>query len=138
MPRLGPLERAVMDAMWATTTTAPSAPAARDLRHAVPKLAYTTVITVLDRLVDKGFLERVSNDRPHRYRPTGSQASYVAELMHEALAMTRCPMRALAAFVETATPDQLVALSSGLAGRTRRVGRRGSSISLREREEVLI
>ena len=132
MPRLGPLERAVMDTVWAMTATASNTPAARDLRGSLPKLAYTTVITVLDRLVQKGLLERVSDDRPHRYRATGSQASYAAGVMHEALAATSYPSGALIMFVEMATPEQLAALRGGLA-----IGRR-AQIESRENEEVLV
>lgn len=104
-----------MEAVWATESTALGDPAARDIRPALPTLAYTTVITLLDRLVDKGLLERVGEDRPHRYRPTGSQASYIAGQMHEALATTPSPSSALACFISAATADQVAALREGLS-----------------------
>ena len=103
-----------MDVVWDLATSDSGSCSARDLRDRMPDLAYTTVITVLDRLVQKGMLERASRDRPHRYRPTGSQASYIVALMHEALATTARPSDALVSFVEMATPDQVTALRSGL------------------------
>lgn len=48
-------------------------------------LAYTTVLTVLDRLERKGLVRRLRDGRAHHYAPMASRAAYVAELMLEAL-----------------------------------------------------
>ena len=63
--RLGPLERRVLEALW------DSAGAARvkDLQPSFPEVAYTTLMTTLDRLHRKGALERVVDGRAFAYRP---------------------------------------------------------------------
>ena len=50
----GPLERRVLDALWSR-----SAPACvRDIQPDFPGVAYTTLMTTLDRLFRKGTLRR--------------------------------------------------------------------------------
>jgi len=62
---LGPLEIEVMDAMWSH-----GAGNVRDVVGRLErKLAYTTVMTTLDRLYKKGLLERELNDRAFVYSP---------------------------------------------------------------------
>jgi BlaI family transcriptional regulator, penicillinase repressor len=105
--RLGQLERAVMEALWTTAVSTPSkASTAREVASALPNHAYTTVLTVLDRLTKKGLVERIRDGKSHHYRPTGSRESYVAELMHEALAATSDREAALVHFAETVSADQ--------------------------------
>jgi len=62
---LGPLEIDVMEAMWSYGTG--------NVREVVGrlerKLAYTTVMTTLDRLYKKGLLDRTLNDRAFMYTP---------------------------------------------------------------------
>jgi predicted transcriptional regulator len=83
--RLGDLERAVMDVLW------DSSPAAgltvREVAEALAEreLAYTTVMTVLDRLAGKGMVEREREGRAWRYRPAASREAYIAQLMLDAL-----------------------------------------------------
>lgn len=48
-------------------------------------LAYTTVMTVLDRLAGKDMVEREREGRAWRYRPAASREAYVAQLMLDAL-----------------------------------------------------
>jgi predicted transcriptional regulator len=62
---LGPLEIDVMEAMWSL-----GASNVRDVaRRLERKLAYTTVMTTLDRLFKKGLLEREMTDRAFVYSP---------------------------------------------------------------------
>ena len=52
---LGPLEQRVLDLLWKQ----PQAVAVREVQSALgDELAYTTVMTTLDRLYKKGFLAR--------------------------------------------------------------------------------
>jgi predicted transcriptional regulator len=105
--KLGQLERAVMDALWDTAgRSSDTASTARDIAATLPRHAYTTVLTVLDRLTRKGLVERIRDGRTHHYLPTGSRESYTAELMHEALAATSDRKAALVHFAETVSPDQ--------------------------------
>lgn len=107
MAKLGQLERAVMEALWETSTQSPgSVSTARDVAATLPTHAYTTVLTVLDRLTRKGLVERIRDGRTHHYFPTGTRESYTAELMHEALAATSDRKAALVHFAETVSPDQ--------------------------------
>jgi predicted transcriptional regulator len=105
--KLGQLERAVMDALWDRNSPSPgSVSTARDVAATLPTHAYTTVLTVLDRLTRKGLVERIRDGRTHHYLPTGSRESYTVELMHEALAATSDRKAALVHFAETVSPDQ--------------------------------
>jgi len=62
-PRLGPLELNVLEAIWTQGEA--------DVREMVDRLkqplAYTTVMTTLDRLFKKGLLTREKHDRAYRY-----------------------------------------------------------------------
>ena len=80
----------------------------------LPKHAYTTVLTVLDRLTKKGIVERIRDGRTHHYRPTGSRESYISELMHEALDATSDRAAALVYFAETVPPEQAEVLRAVL------------------------
>lgn len=60
---LGPLETGVMEVIWARGESA-----VRDVaRHLAQPLAYTTVMTTLDRLFKKGLLARRKEDRAFVY-----------------------------------------------------------------------
>jgi predicted transcriptional regulator len=108
MARLGELERAVMDALWDMSAAAPGEVfTVRDVGDALPPhRAYTTVLTVVSRLTAKGFIERIRDGKTHHFRPMGTRESYVAELMHEALAATPDTKAALVRFVETVPAEQ--------------------------------
>lgn len=79
---LGPLEYAVMRALWDASPA--TVPVVLDLvngqRPADDKLAYTTVMTVLSRLHDKGLLVRERRGRGYEYAPRFSEAGLVAHL----------------------------------------------------------
>lgn len=49
-------------------------------------IAYTTVMSTMDNLHRKGWLERVKDGKAYRYTPTASREEYSARLMSEALA----------------------------------------------------
>jgi predicted transcriptional regulator len=57
--RLGPLERRVLEALWTRSTDA----SVRDLQPAFPDIAYTTLMTTLDRLYRKGALVEFDSAR---------------------------------------------------------------------------
>jgi predicted transcriptional regulator len=62
------------------------------------KLAYTTVMTVLDRLWRKGFLRRTARGRAYEYAPALSEAEFTARMMHQLLARASDRASALAHF----------------------------------------
>jgi predicted transcriptional regulator len=79
-------------------------------------LAYTTVMTVLDRLVAKDVLARERDGRAFRYTPRQSRAAMTAELMHDALDGTRADREsALVSFVGEASAEDVAALRRALA-----------------------
>ena len=48
-------------------------------------IAYTTVMSTMDNLHRKGWLDRVKEGKAYRYTPTASREEYSARLMREAL-----------------------------------------------------
>ena len=64
-PRLGPLERQLLEEMWSRG----NATVREVLADGTIKQAYTTVMTTLDRLYKKGLLDRVAEGRAFRYSP---------------------------------------------------------------------
>jgi predicted transcriptional regulator len=108
---LGSLERAVMEALWELSSGAPSATfTARQVAESFPDHAYTTLLTILDRLAKKGFVEQIRDGKTHHYRPTKSRDAYIAELMHEALNGTSDRNAALVRFAQTVSADQAAIL----------------------------
>ena len=62
---LGSLERPVLERLWALGTEV----SVRELHGSFSGLAYTTLMTTLDRLFRKGLLERRREGRAFVYRP---------------------------------------------------------------------
>ncbi len=105
MHGLGPLEAQVMDVVWSSTDSV----TVRDVLAGLPgrQLAYTTVMTVLDKLHHKGWLVRDMVGRAYAYQPVQSREAYCARLMTEVLTTSRDSQATLVRFVE-AMPDELV------------------------------
>ena len=61
----GPLEVQVLEAIWRELRPA----TVRDLHASFPRLAYTTLMTTLDRLHTKGVLLRTKVGRAYAYEP---------------------------------------------------------------------
>jgi len=71
--------------------------------------AYTTVMTVLGRLVDKGLVKRTEQQGAHRYRAAGDADELTAQAIRSLLAATDDPRAALAHFVDSLDDPELVA-----------------------------
>ena len=82
--RLGDLERAVMDHLW-DTGGPQTVRQVHDALCTKRELAYTTVMTVLQRLARKGLVAQIRDDRAHRYAPVNGRDELVAGLMVDAL-----------------------------------------------------
>ncbi|MET1012765.1 MAG: BlaI/MecI/CopY family transcriptional regulator [Actinomycetota bacterium] len=80
---LGPLERVLMELLWDREEAT-----VREVLDAVPerRLAYTTVMTVLDRLWRKGFLARRRVGRAYVYRPKRTREDHARALVEELIA----------------------------------------------------
>lgn len=77
MAVMGELEQAVMEILWASAEPL----SVRDVHEQLANdrdLAYTTVMTVLDRLAKKGLVLRRLESRAWLYRPTQSRADQVS------------------------------------------------------------
>jgi predicted transcriptional regulator len=86
----------------------------REVADALGEYAYTTVATVLDRLVKKDAVSRRKDGRAFRFTAIDGPAARAATLMREALGATREPDVALARFVQTASPSETEALRRAL------------------------
>ena len=84
MPILGDLEHAVMDVLWGRPAPTP----VRDVHEELAKgreIAYTTVMTVLDRLAKKGVVTRDLDGRAWLYRPARSRLDLYVATINDAL-----------------------------------------------------
>jgi len=114
---LGELERRVMEHLW----TASQPQTVRDVHAGVSvrrDLAYTTVMTVLRRLADKGLVVQYRDDRAHGYAPVCGRDELVAGLMVDALdqvADSGDRRAALVHFVQSVGTDDVHALACALA-----------------------
>ncbi|GGU92951.1 hypothetical protein GCM10010211_69700 [Streptomyces albospinus] len=73
-------------------------------------IAYTTVMTVLDNLHQKGWVRREAEGRAYRYEAVSTRAAYSAALMNEAWSASDNPAAALVAFFGMMSPEQRHAL----------------------------
>ena len=120
MNRFGPLEQAVMEALWAASEPR----TAREVLDALPErgLAYSTVRTVLDRLVAKQFVRRTSRGRAGLYAAAAGRDDYVADLMRQVLDLSGDRSSALVHFARSIDEPDAAALREGLE-RTSEPGR---------------
>ncbi|MFU8946931.1 BlaI/MecI/CopY family transcriptional regulator [Mycetocola zhadangensis] len=118
MATLGELERSVMDVLW----SADESISANELRDRLDsgtgakEVAVTTVLTVLSRLENKGFVERDRSSRPHLYRSVTTRAEHTADLMHEVLGAAPDREAALARFIGQVSPEEAETLRALLSG----------------------
>jgi predicted transcriptional regulator len=98
----GQLEAAVLTVLHRSPT--PLTPA--EVQQALgDDLAYTTVMTILSRLHDKGVLERERRGRAYAYRPVSDQAGLVARRMGQVLDSSPERDTVLARFVDDLSDD---------------------------------
>jgi predicted transcriptional regulator len=122
MQRFGELEAVVMDLMWSRGHAASVRDAFEELA-ASRQIAYTTVMTVMDNLHRKGFLDREMRGRAWIYQPNASREQYTANLMHEALGGAGDQRSALVHFVAGMSEEESQALRAALRRRTSRARR---------------
>lgn len=118
MREFGSLEREVMAVVWASSSPL----SVRDVLAALPPshpVAYTTVMTILDRLTRKGFLTRERDGKAFRYSATVSREDHVARLMHEALESAADRTAALTHFAARVTDEEADALRRALTASRR-------------------
>ena len=109
----GSLEVRVLEALWA----AEAAQNVRDLQTSFQGVAYTTLMTTLDRLHRKGVLDREKSGRAFFYRPRYTREALLSGLAGEALAAVFGSRAAdlepiLSFFVETVSREDRESLAA--------------------------
>ncbi|WP_229818648.1 MULTISPECIES: BlaI/MecI/CopY family transcriptional regulator [Streptomyces] len=114
MPRqLGELEDAVMTRVWQWNRPVTVREVLEDLQQE-RSIAYTTVMTVMDNLHQKGWVRREVDGRAYRYTAVSTRAAYSAALMNEAWSQSDNPAAALVAFFGMMSSEQREALTDAI------------------------
>ncbi|MFC5953222.1 BlaI/MecI/CopY family transcriptional regulator [Streptomyces pratens] len=114
MPRpLGELEDAVMTRVWKWNRPVTVREVLEDLQKE-RSIAYTTVMTVLDNLHQKGWVRRQAEGRAYRYEAVSTRAAYAAALMNEAWSQSDNAAAALVAFFGMMSEEQRQALTDAV------------------------
>ncbi|MFE6664488.1 BlaI/MecI/CopY family transcriptional regulator [Streptomyces sp. NPDC057697] len=114
MPRpLGDLEDAVMTRVWQWNRPVTVREVLEDLQQE-RSIAYTTVMTVMDNLHQKGWVRREVDGRAYRYTAVSTRAAYSAALMNEAWSRSDNPAAALVAFFGMMSAEQREALQDAM------------------------
>lgn len=111
--QFGELEAQVMDRVWRHNRPV----LVRDILYDVNanrELAYTTVLTVMERLCRKGWLRRQRRGRAHAYEAVASREHYTAQLMCEALATSSNRTVSFVHFLEQLSTEENQALRTAL------------------------
>ncbi len=119
-PLQGELQIQIMTALWRI-----EAGTVEDVRMAMPsryRSAYNTVQTVLNRLSDRGLLERARRGAAYVYRPVVSEAEYLTRSIRQTLAGASTDARetALAQLIGAIEEPELAELQE----RAREIARR--------------
>jgi predicted transcriptional regulator len=102
---LGELEDAVMTRVWKWNRPVTVREVLEDLQQE-RSIAYTTVMTVLDNLHQKGWVRREAEGRAYRYEAVSTRAAYAAALMNDAWSQSDNPAAALVAFFGMMSEEQ--------------------------------
>ncbi|WP_311211100.1 MULTISPECIES: BlaI/MecI/CopY family transcriptional regulator [unclassified Aeromicrobium] len=112
---LGSLERSVMDVLWGATSPL----TVREVQDGLEAsgthdLAYTTVMTVLDRLGTKEMVSRERDGRAFRYTAALSREAATTEALNATLDSSGDRTAALLHFARTVDPAEAAALRAAL------------------------
>jgi predicted transcriptional regulator len=107
------LETAVMEQVWAHDRPVTAREVADALARQRP-LAYTTVLTVMNRLVKKGILAKQRPGRAATFRAVRSREAYTAALMAAVLDTASDAPAVLLRFADELPADQAEALRRAL------------------------
>lgn len=113
MHGLGELEGAVMDVLW----SAPEPLKVRDVMARLDigrPLAYTTVMTVLDNLHRKAWVEREMSGKAYHYRPAFSREEAARRALREVLDSSGDPQAVLLHFARSVSIEESEILRRGL------------------------
>ncbi len=111
--RFGELESVVMERIWRLGRPVLVRDVYEDLK-AERTIAYTTVMTVMDKLHSKGWLRRESRGRAYEYEAVAAKEAYTARLMRDALATSENQAAAFVHFLGQLTEQETRALQAAL------------------------
>lgn len=103
----GALEHEVLDVLW--HASAPMIPG-QVLAEMPGTLAYTTVMTVLVRLHEKGIVTRTAHGRAYAYEAAVSESELTARRMGEALAGANDRAAAMTGFISHLSKRDITAI----------------------------
>ena len=111
--RFGELESAVMERIWRLGRPVLVRDVYEDLKSE-RSIAYTTVMTVMDKLHSKGWLRREQRGRAYEYEAVAAKEAYTARLMRDALATSENQAAAFVHFLGQLTEQETRALRAAL------------------------
>ena len=109
-----------MDALWDAEGWMTPRDVHVEITTARRPLAYTTVMTILVRLWNKGMLERQTAGRAFAYRPVSSRDEWAAQRMHDVLESSGDRLLTLNHFVDSISAKEATQLRRVLDTRKRR------------------
>lgn len=113
MKQLGRLEAVVMQRLWDWDRPVSVRAVLEDL-HKERRIAYTTVMTVLDNLHRKGLVHREKQGRAYVYTPLMSRESHTASMLEDVLAQSPDRSAALLSFLGQLSAEEQVQLRTAL------------------------
>ena len=119
MRGFGDLEAVIMQLVWDREGAVTVRELFDELRQE-RAIAYTTVMSTMDNLHRKGWLDRVKDGKAYRYTATASREEYSARLMREALAGGGDTEAVLSHFVAQMDGEESDALRTVVRRLTRR------------------
>lgn len=114
MRQLGQLETVVMQQIWEWNRPVAVRQVVEQLQHD-RTIAYTTVMTVLDNLHNKGFVTRHKQGRAYVYSAAMTREAHTASLMEQVLGSTTDRGAALLHFVGQMSDRELCELRAAIA-----------------------
>ena len=117
--KLGDLERSIMDRLWGIEQPG-AAMSVREIHESISaerEIAYTTVMTVLDRMHKKGLVSRERDGRAWRYLPVQTSEELTAGLLRDSLDHIESSDRraAMMHFLDAASAEEIDDLKAALA-----------------------
>lgn len=124
-----------MDVLWDVVQGTSNGVTVREVADALDgrELAYTTVMTVLDRLAGKGMVQREREGRAWRYRPAASREAHIAQLMLDALDLGGSRDAALVRFAHSVTGTEAEVLRAALGSEAGLTGPDSAGAELTDR-----
>ncbi|WP_179470170.1 BlaI/MecI/CopY family transcriptional regulator [Mycolicibacterium vinylchloridicum] len=119
----GELEATVMARVWDRDPYTITVRELFDELAAERRIAYTTVMSTMDNLHAKGWLDREKDGRAYRYWAVMTREEHTASLMREALEGGGRPELVLAHFVEQMDAEASEGLRTALRRRAKRTGK---------------